>query len=278
MVSNIIGWRKPGDDTVYVLRADADGGPHQLLGDVGSYWSNSHRASLIGEEIDIAGTGGTIVPPIPLDACVFCVGLNYRAHVAEGSYADEVIPEYPTIFGRWTRSLGVDGDDVRTPHDEDGLDWEGEVAILVGATLRDASPQDCADAIFAYAAFNDITARRAQKLTSQWTLGKNVDGSGILGPAVLRSDVGQLSDGLLIETRVNGVTQQRGSTADMMHDAASILAYISRSVTIRPGDIVATGTPSGVGYARKPPILLAAGDIVTVEVEKIGLINNSIVR
>jgi 2-keto-4-pentenoate hydratase/2-oxohepta-3-ene-1,7-dioic acid hydratase in catechol pathway len=218
-----------------------------------------------------------LVPPVLPDARVLCVGLNYKSHADEGSYSSQTLPEHPTLFARFARTLSVDGASVPIPIDEDGLDWEGEVVAWVGEYLADATPEDALSAVIGYSSFNDITARKAQKRTSQWTLGKNADRTGILGPMTLVSDVGSLEEGLRIRTRVNGELMQDGSTRDMIYGVGETLAHISRTLTLYPGDLLATGTPSGVGYARKPPRLLRAGDVVEVDVDRLGCIRNPIV-
>lgn len=219
----------------------------------------------------------TLVPPVLPDARVVCIGLNYLKHVAEGSYGSEPIPEYPTLFARWPITLAADGDDVPVPANEDGLDWEGEVMAWVGSELIDATSDEALAAVVGYSTFNDLTARRAQKLTSQWILGKNGDRSGPLGPLVPAEDVGDLRDGLHIETRVNGDTVQDARTDEMVYTVGDTLAHISHTFTLRPGDLLATGTPSGVGYARTPAWLLQPGDRVEVEVERLGVLRNTIV-
>lgn len=217
------------------------------------------------------------VPPVLPEARVLCVGLNYRDHAAEGSYRDRGLPEYPTLFARWTRSLTVGGAAIPVPSSEDGLDWEGEIVAWVGRTLVDADPEEALAAVVGYSAFNDVTARRTQKLTSQWILGKNADASGPLGPMVPAVEVGDLRDGLRVRTRVNGTTVQDASTSDMIYGVGETLAHISRTLTLRPGDLLATGTPAGVGYARTPPWLLGPGDVVEVEVDRLGILRNTIV-
>jgi 2-keto-4-pentenoate hydratase/2-oxohepta-3-ene-1,7-dioic acid hydratase in catechol pathway len=157
------------------------------------------------------------------------------------------------------------------------LDWEGEVVAWVGRPLVEATTEEALTAVFGYSAFNDITARRAQKLTSQWSLGKNADRSGAIGPIVPASEVGDISDGLRIRTLVNGETVQDGSTREMIYSVGDVLAHVSQTITLLPGDLLATGTPAGVGYGRTPPWLLIPGDIVEVEVERLGKVRNSIV-
>lgn len=218
-----------------------------------------------------------LVPPVLPEAQVLCVGLNYLEHAAEGSYRDRELPEHPTVFARWTRSLTVDGAEIPVPSSEDGLDWEGEIVAWVGRTLVDADPEEALAAVAGYSTFNDVTARRAQKLTSQWALGKNANATGPLGPLVPAGEVGDLRDGLRMRTRVNGVTVQDGSTSDMIHHVGDTLAHISHTLTLHAGDLLATGTPSGVGYARTPPWLLGPGDVVEVEVERLGTLRNTII-
>jgi 2-keto-4-pentenoate hydratase/2-oxohepta-3-ene-1,7-dioic acid hydratase in catechol pathway len=217
------------------------------------------------------------VPPVLPGARVVCIGLNYLKHVAEGSFRDQEIPPYPTLFARWTASLTVGGAEVPVPSGEDGLDWEGEVVAWVGRTLVDAAPDEALAAVVGYSTFNDLTSRRAQKLTSQWILGKNGDRSGPLGPMVPAAEVGDLRDGLRVQTRVNGETVQDGRTDEMVYTVGDTLSLISHTTTLRPGDLLATGTPSGVGYARTPPWLLQPGDVVEVEVERLGVLRTPIV-
>ena len=218
----------------------------------------------------------TEVPLVPASARVICVGLNYKAHAAEGSYKDQELPPYPTLFGRWTASLSVGNVPVPVPAGEDGLDWEGEVAAYIGRRVESADEATAAEAVFGYSTFNDITSRTAQKLTSQWTLGKNGDFSGPLGPLVSRDEVGDLRDGLQVRTRVNGVEAQNGNTRDMIFSVPAIISLISGTFTLHPGDVIATGTPEGVGYARTPQWLLQPGDTVEVEIEKLGTLTTPV--
>nr|BFE80886.1 hypothetical protein GCM10020093_034870 [Planobispora longispora] len=159
---------------------------------------------------------------------------------------------------------------------EPGLDWEGEVAAVVGARLTDVDESAAEAGILGYAAFNDITARTAQKLTAQWTLGKNADFSGPIGPIVTADEVGRLTDGLRLVTRVNGEVMQDGDTRDMIFTVPELLARISATMTLHPGDVIATGTPEGVGYVRTPAKLLVPGDVVEVEIERLGLLRTPV--
>lgn len=275
----IIGLRRHGD-AVYAARLD-DSDPTRavLLAPLTEFWADVARytdASTRGG-VAIALADAELVPPVLPGARVICVGLNYRDHVAEGSYADVEYPEYPTIFARWTDTLTVDGVASPVPSGEEGLDWEGEVAAYVGRTLVDASADTARAAVVGFSTFNDITSRWAQKVTSQWTLGKNGDRSGPLGPIVTADEVGDLRDGLDVETRVNGEVVQHGNTRDLIYELGEVLSHVSHTFTLRPGDVIATGTPAGVGYARTPPWLLHPGDVVEVEIARLGLLRTPIV-
>jgi 2-keto-4-pentenoate hydratase/2-oxohepta-3-ene-1,7-dioic acid hydratase in catechol pathway len=273
----IVGVRRDGGP-VEVAALSEDGAQATVVAGLEDFWADAARhlaAEPAGETVPVADV--ELVPPVLPGARVVCIGLNYLKHVAEGSFRDSDIPPYPTLFARWTQSLTVGGAEVPVPADEAGLDWEGEVMAYVGAPLVDATPDEALAAVVGYSTFNDLTSRRAQKLTSQWILGKNGDNSGPLGPLVPAAEVGDLRDGLRVRTRVNGETVQDASTDEMVYPVGDTLALISRTFTLRPGDLLATGTPSGVGYARTPPWLLQPGDVVEVEIERLGVLRNTVV-
>ncbi|WP_426244620.1 fumarylacetoacetate hydrolase family protein [Nocardioides sp. LHG3406-4] len=265
------------DGDIDVVDLDDDGSA-RVVASLDAFWAAPH------EHASGPATGPRIgpeelrpVPPVLPAAKVLCIGLNYADHVAEGSFAGTPRADHPTIFGRWTDSLTVDGAAIPVPPDEDGLDWEGEVMAWVGRTLVDATPEEALAAVVGYSPFNDVTARRAQKLTSQWTVGKNADASGPLGAMTPAHEIGDLSRGPRLATRVNGETVQEASTDQMIFGVGETLAEVSRTLTLRPGDLLATGTPSGVGYARTPVRLLQPGDVVEVEVERLGRVRNQVV-
>ena len=274
----IVGFRQPGLAEVEVGSLSDDGTQVTAIAPLAKFWSDAAghlTREPAGPTLDASAV--RLVPPVLPDARVICIGLNYLKHVAEGSLRDQPLPEFPTLFARWTRSLTVDGAQVPVPANEDGLDWEGEIVAYVGAPLVDATPDEALAAVVGYSTFNDLTARRAQKLTTQWILGKNGDNSGPLGPLVPAAEVGDLRDGLQVQTRVNGRTMQSGSTDEMVYTVGDTLSLISHTFTLQPGDVLATGTPSGVGYARTPPVLLQPGDVVEVEVERLGVLRNTVV-
>ncbi|WP_459384862.1 fumarylacetoacetate hydrolase family protein [Arthrobacter humicola] len=248
------------------------------LAQVQDFWADAagwqeKSLSLTAGGASLTRADVTEVPLVPPTARVICVGLNYRAHAAEGSFS---VPEYPTLFGRWTASLSVGNVPAPVPAGEAGLDWEGEVAAYVGRRVESADEATAAEAVFGYSTFNDLTARRAQKLTAQWTLGKNGDFSGPLGPLVSRDEAGDLREGLQVRTRVNGTEVQNGNTRDMIFSVPAIIALISQTMTLHPGDVIATGTPEGVGYVRTPPWLLQPGDTVEVEIDTLGTLTTPV--
>lgn len=274
----IVGITHPDTTATEVGTLSPDGSQVTVLAPLSTFWSDptGHlNAPARGRSVPVSTV--ELVPPVLPDARVVCIGLNYLKHVAEGSYKDHDLPEYPTLFARWTRTLTVDGAQIPVPADEEGLDWEGEIVAWIGAPLVDATPEEALAAVVGYSTFNDITSRRAQKLTSQWILGKNGDKSGPLGPMVPAAEVGDLRDGLRVRTRVNGQTVQDATTDQMVYTVGETLAHISRTFTVMPGDLLATGTPSGVGYARTPRWLLHPGDEVEVEVERLGVLRNTVV-
>lgn len=277
-MTRVVGLRG-GAGIVSVGVLSEDGARVTPLAGLEEFWSDPEAflAALPAGASTVATADVELVPPVLPGARVVCIGLNYVDHVAEGSFAAEGMPPHPTLFARWTASLTVGGAEVPVPPDEDGLDWEGEVVAWVGRTLVDATPDEALSAVVGYSTFNDLTSRRAQKLTSQWILGKNGDRSGPLGPLVPAAEVGDLRDGLRLETRVNGEVVQQGRTDQMVYTVGDTLALVSRTLTLRPGDLLATGTPSGVGYSRTPPWLLGPGDVVEVEVERLGVLRNVVV-
>jgi 2-keto-4-pentenoate hydratase/2-oxohepta-3-ene-1,7-dioic acid hydratase in catechol pathway len=274
----IVGVQQQDGPVLVGLLSD-NGAEVRVLTDVATFWrAPADYLSQLPAGPTIAIEAAELVPPVLPSARVVCVGMNYHDHVAEGSYKDQKLPDFPTLFARWPVSLSVDGSQVPVPSDEPGLDWEGELVAWVGLPLVDATPEEALAAVIGYSTFNDITSRTAQKRTSQWILGKNGDYSGPVGPMVPATEVGDLDNGLTIETRVNGEVMQHANTRQMIYSVGETLAHISRTFTINPGDLLATGTPSGVGYARTPPRFLQPGDVVEVEIERLGVLSNVIVE
>jgi 2-keto-4-pentenoate hydratase/2-oxohepta-3-ene-1,7-dioic acid hydratase in catechol pathway len=182
------------------------------------------------------------------------------------------------IFGRWEQSLVVDGTPVPLPPKEDGLDWEVELAVVIGTEGWEVTRDSAYEHVLGYAAFNDLSARTKQLETAQFTLGKNADKTGPISPVVTADEVGDIARGLRVTTEVNGEVMQDGNTKDLINDVPRIIEYITDTVTLLPGDVIATGTPGGVGAGRKPPVFLKDGDEVVVTVESVGSVRNPIVK
>lgn len=213
--------------------------------------------------------------PLPRPGKFVCVGLNYALHAKEGGHD---IPEYPSLFVRWPTSLVAAEAPIVRPKVSDQLDYEGELAIVIGKGGRHIREEKALDHVFGYTIFNDVSVRAFQRKSSQWTQGKNFDGTGPLGPVVVTPDeLPPGASGLRITTRVNGETRQDSNTSDMIFSTQRIIAILSEFMTLEPGDVVATGTPSGVAHAMKPPGWMKAGDTVEVEIEGIGVLQNPIV-
>lgn len=214
------------------------------------------------------------VPPVPTTAKVLCIGLNYALHIEETASKR---PEAPNIFARWYASLSCDGDQITVPSGEPGLDWECELAVIIGANMTDAKTATAMEGVLGYTGFNDLSARVNQRRTTQWALGKNPDNSGPIGPVVVTADEYGDPYGKSIQTRVNGETMQSSTTDQMLFKIDETIEYITQCTSLRPGDVIATGTPSGVGSRMDPPQLLNAGDTVEVDIEGIGVLRSTFV-
>lgn len=216
------------------------------------------------------------VPAVPPGARVICVGLNYRDHAMEGGRGEEAIPTTPVIFSRWTASLVCDGDEC--PVIEERYDFEGELGVVVGRPMFRVDAATGLAGVFGYCAFNDLTARTFQRATSQWTMGKNAERSGPMSPITTADEVGDPAEGLRVVTRVNDVVMQDGRTSDLIFPVGVLIEHISQVMALRPGDLIATGTPAGVGFARQPPVFLRPGDVVSVEIDRVGTVTNPMVE
>jgi 2-keto-4-pentenoate hydratase/2-oxohepta-3-ene-1,7-dioic acid hydratase in catechol pathway len=220
-------------------------------------------------------SGLRLLMPIARPGKVVCIGLNYALHAKEGG---NPIPDYPAVFLRVQTSLTGPGEAMLRPKGaSEKLDYEAELAIIVGRTARKVSEAEALDYVAGYSLFNDGSVRDYQRKSTQWTMGKNFDRTGAFGPEIVTAD--ELPPGaapLRITARVDGQTVQDSTTGDMIFPVARCIAILSEVMTLEPGDVIATGTPSGVGYARKPPLFLAPGMTMEIEVEGIGVLRNSI--
>jgi 2-keto-4-pentenoate hydratase/2-oxohepta-3-ene-1,7-dioic acid hydratase in catechol pathway len=205
---------------------------------------------------------------------IVCMGLNYADHAKEGGNAR---PDYPSFFMRGSNSLTAHEAPIIRPTVSDKLDYEAELAFIVGRRAYQLSRSDALGCIAGYSIFNDGSIRDYQRKTTQWTIGKNFDQTGAFGPWLVTPDeLPQGASGLRIQSRLNGVVMQDANTNDFLWDVAETLVLITECMTLEPGDVVITGTPAGVGYARVPPVFMRPGDICEVEIEGIGILCNSI--
>ncbi|MDP9372700.1 MAG: fumarylacetoacetate hydrolase family protein [Chloroflexota bacterium] len=218
-------------------------------------------------EVDLA-------PVIPRPPKVICVGQNYLAHIQEmGSQP----PEYPTFFAKFTRALIGPRDPITLPAVSDKVDWEVELAIVMGREARHVAEDEALAAVAGYTILNDISVRDYQRRTQQWLQGKTFEGTTPVGPALVTADEVDPSD-LALRCEVDGQVMQDSRTSDLLFKPADLIAYISTIITLEPGDIIATGTPSGVGAGRTPPVFLQPGQTVRTVVEGLGELVNPCVK
>lgn len=216
----------------------------------------------------------TLSPLMPEPGKIICLGLNYFDHAKEGG-RDK--PEYPWFFMRTVTSLLAPNAKALRPKVSVRFDYEAEVAVVIGKTVKHATMDNALDAVFGYSCFNDISVRDYQKKTPQWSIGKNFDRTGGFGPVLVTAD--ELPAGaseLRIQTRLNGQIMQDANTRDMIWGVAETIKLVSECMTLEPGDLIIMGTPAGVGQARTPPVWMKHGDTVEIEIEKIGILHNTI--
>jgi 2-keto-4-pentenoate hydratase/2-oxohepta-3-ene-1,7-dioic acid hydratase in catechol pathway len=214
------------------------------------------------------------LPPIPNPPKIICVGLNYRDHAAEASMKP---PEFPVLFLRVATTLVGHGQPLICPKASHHFDYEAELVAVIGRRGRNIPKEKALSYVAGYSVFNEGSIRDYQMRTSQWTMGKNFDGSGGFGPAIVTPDeLPAGAKGLKIQCRLNGQVLQSASTSDLIFDVATLVSTSSEAMTLEPGDIIVTGTPSGVGFVRKPPIFMKPGDTCDIEVESVGILSNPI--
>jgi 2-keto-4-pentenoate hydratase/2-oxohepta-3-ene-1,7-dioic acid hydratase in catechol pathway len=213
-------------------------------------------------------------PPVPDPEKFLCVGLNYRAHASEVNAA---LPPVPTIFAKFRNSLVGPTSPIVLPTVSKLIDYEGELTVVIGTRCQGVSEQEALDYVAGYTVCNDVSARDLQMQTSQWTAGKAIDTFAPMGPGIVLAEMIPDPQTLLLTTRVNGEVVQHDNTANMIYSVATIIAFLSSFMTLEPGDLIATGTPSGVGGMRQPPLFLRDGDLVEVEIESIGVIRNPVI-
>jgi 2-keto-4-pentenoate hydratase/2-oxohepta-3-ene-1,7-dioic acid hydratase in catechol pathway len=219
----------------------------------------------------VKASAARLLPVIANPSKIFCVGLNYKTHVAEMKRADS---EHPAIFTRFADSLTAHGAPLVRPKATQRFDFEGELAVIIGQGGRNISQADAWQHIAGYACFNDGTARDWQRHTHQWTPGKNFPGTGPLGPFMATRDAIPDVNQITLESRLNGEVMQHASVADLIFTLPVIIEYLSGFTTLSPGDLIATGTPGGVGDKREPAVYMKAGDVIEVEITGLGTLRN----
>jgi 2-keto-4-pentenoate hydratase/2-oxohepta-3-ene-1,7-dioic acid hydratase in catechol pathway len=214
-----------------------------------------------------------LLPPVPAGAKIICVGRNYADHAEEDGAS---VPEQPLIFAKLPNSLAAPGDPIVIPPISDQIDFEAELGVVIGTRARGIQVTTARDHVLGYTCVNDVSARDLQLGDQQWTRGKSLDSFCPVGPWIVTPDEILDPQALSIRCLVNGEMMQDASTAQMVFDVDALISFISQGITLDPGDLIATGTPAGVGFLRHPPRYLIPGDVVRVEIDRIGYLENPV--
>lgn len=264
-------------DTVVDLSAAAPALPAELgalIARAGGLQAAAEAASKAPASAHRAMAGLHLLPPVGAPGKIVCLGLNYVDHAAEGGHAK---PEYPSLFLRCTTSLVGHGQPIVRPRCSTSLDYEAELVAVIGRRARHVKEADALAYVAGYSCFNDATLRDYQRKTGQWTIGKNFDATGGFGPAFVTADeLPPGCDGLHIRSILNGKVMQDANTRDMIFPVAETIEILSECMTLEPGDVLVMGTPAGVGYARKPPVWMKAGDTIEIDIEGVGILSNPV--
>lgn len=243
----------------------------QAAGSSGEAWIDLVGRTSSEGEADMASAD--LAPVIPRPAKIVCVGLNYAKHITE---MGRDLPEYPTLFAKYPEALLGAGDEIQLAPESDAVDWEAELAVVVGSTVRRATASQSESAIAGFTVMNDVTMRDWQYRSPMWLQGKTFEKTTPLGPVLVSPDElpGGVRPALTISTDLDGERMQEAVTDDLVFDPPSLVAYVSTIMTLNPGDVIATGTPGGVGHARKPARYLSPGQTMTTTIEYIGQMVN----
>ncbi len=232
-------------------------------------------AALAASAPVVPEAGLDLQPCLPRPGKIVCLGVNYHDHAKEGG---NTVAEYPALFLRTAGSLLAHGAPLKVPSISDKMDYEAEMALVIGKRTRFVDEADALASVFGYACFNDVSLRDYQRKTTQWTIGKNFDATGGFGPhLVSANELPPGGAGLRIQSRLNGRVMQDANTSDMVFGVARTIALLSQAMTLEAGDVIVTGTPGGVGYARTPPVWMKAGDTIEIDIEGIGVLSNPVV-
>lgn len=247
-----------------------------------------HKASALYEEIQVAGkvpeslkdsiinsNEVEFLAPIPRPGKLICIGLNYRDHAIESKMP---IPERPIVFSKFTTCIVGDNQPVILPPGSEKADYEAELAVIIGRKAKNVSAENAFDYVFGYTNLNDVSERGFQFADGQWQRGKSCDTFAPMGKFIATKDEIPNPHNLSIQFRLNGETLQSSNTNQLIFDIPALIEFLSQSITLEPGDVIATGTPPGVGFARNPPVFLKAGDVMEVEIEGLGILRNEVVN
>jgi acylpyruvate hydrolase len=215
----------------------------------------------------------TLHAPVPNTGKILCIGMNYADHVAEFNLT---APDHPVLFAKFSNTLNGHGGAILVDGTSQAVDYEAELAFVIGQRAYKVSEETALDYVAGYVTANDVTARDIQHADSQWVRGKSLDSFCPLGPWLITKDEVPDPHNLAISCRVNGVTLQDSNTSNLIFKIPFLVSFLSQGLTLEPGDVVLTGTPGGIGYARKPQVLLKPGDVVEIEIETIGLLQNTV--
>lgn len=245
---------------------------HALLEDPAGLLTAAEAAKASKEKFPESSV--RILAPLTRPEKILCVGLNYRDHAIESNMA---IPTVPTIFSKFANCIIGPGDQIVLPRATKTPDYEAEFAVVIGKSGKNIAEKDWENHVFGYMNLHDVSARDLQLATSQWLMGKSIDTFCPIGPYIVTKDEIRDPHALAIRMTINGETLQDSSTSELIFKLPALISYVSQVMTLKPGDILTTGTPAGVGFARKPPRLLVAGDNCVVEVEGLGQLRNPVV-
>ncbi len=246
-----------------------------LLGDEGSSVRELLANDRLGELADAAAGAGdgsplaevSLLPPVPDPEKLICIGLNYRTHAAE---TKQTPPDIPTLFAKFRNALAAPGATVTLPKASEKVDYEAEVCVVIGKRLKEVDVEAALAGVAGYTLLNDLSARDLQLATTQWTAGKTFDGAAPCGPALVTVDEAGPHDGIEFSLTLNGEEMQSSGTSDLIFAVPDLVAHISTLMTLEPGDLISTGTPSGVGIARKPSVWLKPGDEIEISSPQLG--------
>ena len=251
-----------GADLLGLLRAGAD--------------AQARAAARLASEPLIGADTIAWLPVLPRPDKIICIGLNYVAHSAESGFQP---PDYPTVFARYASSLVAHGASMIRPNASEQLDYEGELAVVIGRAGRHIAEADALGHVAGYSIFNDGSIRDYQRKSPQWTIGKTFDLTGGFGPELVTADeLPPGCKGLEIETRLNGEVVQHAAIDDLIFDVARLISILSEAISLAPGDVIVSGTPAGIGAARTPPLWMKPGDVCEVTVERVGTLSNPIAQ